>query len=93
MQERMRKKDDQSVRLQGVPPGMGTGTGMGLGLGRRRTRSAGRACVRIHVHTYSHINGKISVLASNLSTLVWGCEQVQEELRAGNVGWGWGEES
>jgi hypothetical protein len=50
----------------------------------------GRACVRIHVHTRSRIISKIPVLASNLSTLVWGCERVLEEQRAGNVRWGWG---
>lgn len=55
MQERMREKDDQSVRLQDVPPGMGTVTGMGMGMGRQRTQSAGESvCLNLCPHLQPH---------------------------------------
>jgi hypothetical protein len=46
---------------------------------------------RIHVYTRSRISSKTVVLDSNWPTLVWGCERVQEEQRARNVRWAWGD--
>jgi hypothetical protein len=40
---------------------------------------------RIHVYARSHINSKMLVPDSILSTPVWGCERAQEKQRAGNV--------
>lgn len=41
---------------------------------------------RIYVYICSRISRKTVVLASNLlSWLVWGCDWVQEEQRAGNI--------
>jgi hypothetical protein len=42
---------------------------------------------RIYVYIRSRISRKTVVLASNLFILVWGCEWVQEEQRAGNIRW------
>ncbi|KAF8221990.1 hypothetical protein L208DRAFT_627056 [Tricholoma matsutake] len=37
------EEDERSVRLQGVPQGMGAGTGTAMGMGRQRSRSAGES--------------------------------------------------